>query len=264
MSSLHRRVGDTAGVIGGGPVYFARVLGEIHYRPGAWNGLRVGVFQREGESEVQIGEYERNYSSLFDTFAPFRADGRDLALYSPHYTGTRLLELPSCRDIGGEEPASDGFCPVELLVPRYVDVELRVDDGPPKRSRRQMPRPEELAPRTVTVTWPATTATPARTELHHHTPVGPLGYHPFGFVAGCIWGDDSSWKVQYLDLSRAAEGVLRRDDRFGYIELPDDFTLERAIDMSEYQSDPDDDYAHRVRITFAKRFDLRDGRPISR
>jgi hypothetical protein len=20
----------------------------------------------------------------------------------------------------------------------------------------------------------------------------------FGFVAGCIWGDDSSWKVQYL------------------------------------------------------------------
>lgn len=24
----------------------------------------------------------------------------------------------------------------------------------------------------------------------------------FGFVWGCIWGDDSSWKVQYLDLSR--------------------------------------------------------------
>ncbi|HKH90368.1 MAG TPA: hypothetical protein VKA54_01130, partial [Gemmatimonadaceae bacterium] len=79
--------------------YVARVLGEIHYRPGAWDGVRVGVFRREGESETQIGEYERNYPSLFDTFHPFRADGRGLALYSPHYTGTRLLELPSCRDI---------------------------------------------------------------------------------------------------------------------------------------------------------------------
>jgi len=24
----------------------------------------------------------------------------------------------------------------------------------------------------------------------------------FGFIWGCVWGDDASWKVQYLDLSR--------------------------------------------------------------
>ncbi|HKH93282.1 MAG TPA: hypothetical protein VKA54_15870 [Gemmatimonadaceae bacterium] len=244
--------------------YLARVLGEIHYRPGAWNGVRVGVFLREGQSETQIGEYERNYPSLFDTFHPFQANSRELALYSPHYTGTRLLELPSCRDIGGEEPSPDGFCPVDFYVPRYVDLEIRVDDGAPRRFRQQAAKVEDLKARTVEVKWPATTARPAYTELHHHAPVGPAQHHPFGFVAGCVWGDDNSWKVQYLDLSRAAEGILRRDDRFGYIELPDSFTLERAVDLSEYQLDPDEDYAHRIRITAVKQFDLRDGRAITR
>ena len=41
----------------------------------------------------------------------------------------------------------------------------------------------------------------------------------FGFVWGCYWGDDSSWKVQYLDLSRVQQGVVRREERFGYVEL---------------------------------------------
>lgn len=246
----------------GATTYFARVLGEIHYRPGAWNGVRVGVFRRSGDDERQIGEYERNYPSLFDTFHPFRANDRDLALYSPHYTGTRLLELPSCRDIGGEESSPDGFCPVEFYVPRYVDVEIRVDDGAARRFRKQAPKPEDIAPRTVEVKLSATEERPARVELHHHAPVGPPRHHPFGFVAGCVWGDDSSWKVQYLDLSRAAEGFLRRDDRFGYVELPDGYTLAQAVDLSEYQLDPDDDYAHRIRLTVVKQFDLRDGRAV--
>jgi hypothetical protein len=41
----------------------------------------------------------------------------------------------------------------------------------------------------------------------------------FGFVWGCHWGDDGSWKVQYLDLSRVQQGVVRREERFGYVEL---------------------------------------------
>lgn len=41
----------------------------------------------------------------------------------------------------------------------------------------------------------------------------------FGFVWGCVWGDDSSWKVQALDLSRVTDGVFVRDARFGYVEL---------------------------------------------
>ena len=34
-----------------------------------------------------------------------------------------------------------------------------------------------------------------------------------------MWGDDSSWKVQYLDLSTVQQGQLARDDRFGYVKL---------------------------------------------
>jgi hypothetical protein len=34
-----------------------------------------------------------------------------------------------------------------------------------------------------------------------------------------IWGDDSSWKLQYLDLSQIRQGIIHRDDRFGYVEL---------------------------------------------
>lgn len=242
--------------------YVARVLGEIHYRPGAWHGVRVGVFRRVGDAEMQVGEYERNFPSLMRTFAPFEAAGRDLALYSPDYTCTRLLELPSCRDIGGEEPSGTGFCPVDFFVPYFVELESRVGDGPPRRFRKQMPTAEELVARTVPVTWPAVAGRPERVEYHHEVPVGPLTYHPFGFVAGCVWGDDRSWKLQFLDLSRAAEGILQREERFGYLELPDGLTLAQAVDLVDYQSDPDADYARQVRITLTKKFDLRSGRPI--
>src|SRR5689334_5869598 len=185
-----------------GPLsYFARVLNDTEYGADHWHGLRVGVFRHENDAEVQVGEYERNYPSLLNTFAPFRAGGRDLALYSPDYTCTRLLELPSCRDIGGEEPHSDGFCPVDFFVPYYVEMESWAEDNPPRRRRKQMPKPEDLVPRSTPVEFPATSMRPGRVEVHHEAPVGPITYHPFGFVAGCIWGDDSSWKVQYLDLS---------------------------------------------------------------
>lgn len=74
----------------------------------------------------------------------------------------------------------------------------------------------------------------------------------FGFVCGCHWGDDSSWKIQYLDLSRAAEGIIVRDARMGYIELLGDAAkLADAIDVSNWT--PDD---RRVRISCAADFDL--------
>lgn len=55
------------------------------------------------------------------------------------------------------------------------------------------------------------------TQPGEWTPAGD-----FGFVWGCMWGDDAGWKVQYLDLSRINEGVITRDDRFGYIVLVTD------------------------------------------
>jgi len=56
----------------------------------------------------------------------------------------------------------------------------------------------------------------------------------FGFIAGCYWGDDSSWKIQYLDLSDLEKGVVRRSDKFGYIHLPEGVSLSQAISLTDY------------------------------
>lgn len=94
-------------------------------------------------------------------------------------------------------------------------------------------------------------------------PVSPLTYYPFGFVSGCIWADDSSWKVQYLDLSRADEGVLMRDDRFGYIELQEDVRLKDAIDMSDYGFDWGESISKNIRINIVQHFNLENGQVIN-
>jgi len=96
--------------------YFARSPEDD---PGHENAreLTIEVIREvEGVREV-IGKYQRNDSMFHHSFCAFRRDGKDYALYSPDYTATRVMTLPDCRDIGGEEPHSDGFCPVEYLVP---------------------------------------------------------------------------------------------------------------------------------------------------
>ena len=66
-----------------------------------------------------MGEYIRNYSQIYHTFFPFKHDEQWLALVSRSYTCTEIMRLPSCEFIGGEQPAGNGFCPVEFYVPRY-------------------------------------------------------------------------------------------------------------------------------------------------
>lgn len=201
--------------------YKIRPLHGADYPPKDKRGGRIGVYLVENGKEEFLGEYERNYSSLFNTFFPFHLNGKDLALYSADYTATRIMELPSCRDLGGEERDEMGFCPVDYFIPTYID---------------QM-----------------------RTESTYR-PLTPVLYYPFGFVAGCIWGNDRSYKVQYLDLSRADKGILKREERFGYIELPEDLSLKDAIDMEGYGDDlGDGEVDTEIRIKIAQRFDLLTG-----
>lgn len=73
-------------------------------------------------------------------------------------------------------------------------------------------------------------------ENHKDPEEDPQGLDgQFGFVAGCVWGDDNSWKVQFLDLSAVQGGVILRDkNKLGYLELPPNMTLAEAIDMDDY------------------------------
>ena len=234
--------------------YKARIIDEIIYQPHTLHGAKVGVFRVEGEREEQVGEYERNYPALFNTFFHFTQNGRDFALYSPDYTVTRIMELPSCKDIGGEEPHSYGFCPVEYFVPTYVDVEYESTlDNEKYISRKNNPQPSDLVPETIT----SVTADARKTTFQLHIrPVTLLLFYHFGFVAGCIWGDDSSWKIQYLDLSEAGSGVVKREEKFGYIEMPRDLELEQAIDMSDFGDTFEGEAYNRIKIAVARQFDM--------
>ena len=153
---------------------FSVTVQIVDQAPGRWKTARAEIFERKGDAAQRIGGYDRNHAGWVEsTFAPFEQDGRWYALYAPDYTATRVMELPSCRDLGGEEPHSHGFCPVDYYVPYDHAAVSKAGDG-----------------------------------------------GRFGFVAGCIWGDDSSWKIQYLDLSEVARGVVTRKEAFGYIPMP--------------------------------------------
>ncbi|MDR2736195.1 MAG: hypothetical protein LBB49_01355 [Gracilibacteraceae bacterium] len=146
-----------------------------------WGGLHVSVFRR-GEPKP-ICAYRRNYTNMYGTFEPFRQNGHDFALISTDYTMTTVLDLVS-GEVVAEEP-HEGFCPAGFYVPDWWDVH----DGTIIPGSQYWGPDEE---------WPN----------------GDIG-----FVWGCLWGDDDSWKVQLLDLSRLSEGVVAREERFGYLPL---------------------------------------------
>lgn len=188
------------------------------------------------DGEQVVAEYDRNYSML-QTFEPFRQDGRDFALISPHYAATSVLDLQTGALIAAEAPDPGGFCPVGLYVPDWWDLH----DGTQLFAGSLSESPRR-------VRW---------RSLDHEWPTGK-----FGFVWGCVWGDDSSWKVQCLDLSHVQNGVISRDDRFGYVRLATDpklevrdfircsswegqrrveFYVERHYDLATGQEIPDED-----------------------
>lgn len=96
-------------------MYTVKVIKQIDNGKGFWPYFDIGIF-KDGEI---VGQYRRNYGSI--PFAPFTVDGYDYALYSMDYTATRMMSLPKCIDLGGENPNAFGFCPVELYVPEKAN-----------------------------------------------------------------------------------------------------------------------------------------------
>ena len=219
--------------------YFVRGTRKEN-RPGTWPSTVVEVFRRasaRGEPE-KVAEYERNYGMLH-TFEPFRQGDREFALISPQYTGTSVMDLATGGVIAEEPHSSTGFCPVGFYVPDWWDV-----------------HDESVIP---------------GSEFWNADCEWPSG--EFGFVWGCVWGDDSSWKVQYLDLNGIRDGAIRRDERFGYVELATSghgspyFTPEVAL--LPRGSDPPpfirlERWEGTTNVTFAveMQFDLGSGKPM--
>ena len=259
------------------PNYQAKIVEKVETRPGCWGYLRVGVF----DGETQIGEYLRNYPGLAEgTFFPFKSGERWFALYSRDYTATRIMSLPDCADLGGEDRHSHGFCPVEYYVPELTGQAIDPADPEPRVANHD---DDKWAHKTTVGEggnscqrwyWPddkdGPTYSPERAaeylaekDRSHRLHDEWSERHPFmtrhaawGLVAGCYWGDDTSWKVQFLDLSRAADGVLARDDRFGYLELPRGVKLRDAVDADCIHVLNDPPEKQRIAIAVPARFTL--------
>jgi len=147
-----------------------------------WSQMLCNVMEvQEDGTRKKLGEFKRNYHCGFDTWEPFEQDGKFFALCSRDYTATAVMALPECEIIAEETPHSFGFCPTGFFVP--TEMKDYIGDTEPEEL------PEE---------WRG----------------------QFGFVCGCIWGDDTSWKIEFLDLSEITQGKITRDHRFGYVELP--------------------------------------------
>ena len=187
------------------------VVNTSYRPPKQWGSSKIEIFIKDNDSDRKLGEYERNYPAFgLGTFYPFTWKGRDYALYSKSYKSTRVMELPSCIDIGGEEHHGMGFCPVEYFIPTiYTMNEDR------------------------------------KTEI--------------ALIAGCIWGDDSSWKIQCITLDGIEDGELKRDERFGYIELA------RGVNMSDhvecFQMEPTDPLT--IKFPIIQEFDLVTGKNVT-
>jgi len=208
-------------------------------RPGTWDSTVVQVFRRVQSGELeQVCEFERDYG-LLQTFEPFRQGGREFALISRSYTKTAVLDLASGQIIAEETESTlgAGFCPVGFYVPDWWDI-----------------HDASMIPGSLY--WNSDYEWPSGT---------------FGFVWGCHWGDDSSWKVQHLDLRSIEAGIINRDDRFGYVELATHGyrspSLNSALITTDKPSDPPpfvsiERYNGNTRVTFAVEmgFELDTGR----
>lgn len=173
------------------------------------------------------------------------------------------MTLPACQDIGGQEPHRFGFCPIDFYVPSYIIRETTYHDGRVAQHRINQPSAEDLQPGSRPYVVPVNSQGELIEVTAHWKPVTPLCYYPFGFTAGYAWGDNRQAGIQYLDLSRAAQGIIALDDRFGYIDLPKKLALRDAVDMSDYLYDPaDEEPDTSIQFTIKKRFDIPTGRML--
>jgi hypothetical protein len=204
-------------------------------------GVLIDIIKTSPNGEEErVHQYTRNYSALYRTFEPFRQyrDGvwKNYALLSTEYVRLAVMDLESFEIIAteaypvvtqeiadrlpsgtltvGEEKPGWGFCPVEFYVPdlfqtsRWSVFDPQSEDLVVKRlpndTDEQYERKVELRRK--------------NRQLEEDFLIAAYGGQ-FGIYTGCIWGDDSSWKIRYVDLSRIHEGIVTTDERFGYVEL---------------------------------------------
>jgi hypothetical protein len=248
---------------------------EVVSEPESWEKVRISVYRNEVEgTKTKIAEYGRNYSML-DTFEPFRQlrDGiwHDYALVSDRYTRLAVLDLAtgtiaatesypaatedyvemvkkhnpkSTISVGDPIPGS-GFCPAAFYVPDFFD------DFKSAHYATDEEMEKDIKSTTDALTCVEGSEADRRFAEEWSAEYLWSSSGQWGVYAGCVWGDDSSYKLRYVDLSKVSEGVVTTDDRFGYVELPEGKLKELVTLEAE---------SKRIIVSVPVRFDVSTGK----
>lgn len=237
--------------------YSVKKIKDIDNGKGYWGYVEVGIF----DGDNQIGSYIRNYPGHDNTFYPFQLNDKWYAIYSKDYMYSRVMELPSCKDIAWEDDKNtkyeNHFCPVEYYVPYLCVMDFKKGEVDPypynprhdpdkwavriqgkngysmwyypedkkgdKSKRKEYKEACEKCDKEFKE-W---------RDRHPHI----FKYLDIAFVSGCPWGLDHTWQVRCFDLSKIEEGVLKNDDRFGWIDLPSKVSLKDSLDFDLIDGD---------------------------
>ena len=196
-------------------MFIAKALEKVSNGKGSWESTRIGIFQ----NDTQVGEFLRNYSCFGEqTFYPFKREDKWYALYSPNYTAIRIMSLPDCRDIGGEEPASFGFCPVEIYIPEF---QWAYRKGLSEDNLKKYPEQNHswLSRDAEEKEYDPDLFNKDLDENHKFVyKEKETFFENFAFVAGCVWGDDRSMKIELRDITLAHEGIIKPVKDWGYYD----------------------------------------------
>lgn len=248
---------------------------EVVSEPKTWEKIRVSVYRDDIDgTKEKIAEYGRNYSML-QTFEPFRQlrDGvwHDYALISDRYTRLAVLDLengciaatesyPAATEsyvemvkkhhpesniaIGDPVPGS-GFCPAAFYVPDFLDDFKSSDYATAEEMAKDVKSTVDA------LTYSGDDETKQRFAAEWADEYLWSSSGQWGVYAGCVWGDDSSYKLRYVDLSKVAEGIVTTDERFGYVELPEG----KLKDLITLEAE-----SKRIIVSVPVRFDLETGK----
>jgi hypothetical protein len=184
-------------------------LTPIKNGPHHGDSTRCLVEAVDGISMLRVGEFAFNYShSLDKIIKPFKVGDDWYCTYSTSYTKIAVAKLTERfehidSDIGGE----GGFCPVEVVIP-YKVIWRKLPEEP------------------VVYRW-----TYPKDDEYDDDPDYEVEYASFGFYQGCKWGDDSTYKLRYLDFSKLKDRKLGVSAPFGRFELPRDGRLVDHINL---------------------------------
>ena len=195
---------------------------DIKNGQGYWDSTLAEIYKIDDSGENKIGEFIRHYPNYTeDTFVPFIINNKEYALYSSNYTTIEIMELPSCKKVELTKESIEDlahFCPVKAFIPKIVKC---VDSNFVYNNFENIDI-SEFGDDFV--------------EIYDMS---------FAFISGCVWGDDSSWKLNILDFTKLSEGKVSflkgGDGNWLYIELPNiGCPLQDMIQIYEDSNDTSD------------------------